>query len=40
MKIRNPLLLIMVLFISTGHSMAQTKVTAEKLGNKIEIRIN
>jgi len=40
MKIRNPLLLILVLFIGTGHSLAQTKVTAEKLGNKIEIRIN
>ena len=40
MKIKIILLMIPVLFILIGQSLAQTQITAEKVGDKIEIRIN
>lgn len=40
MMIKRTWLIILVLCLIAGPSLAQTKVTAEKLGDKIEIRIN
>jgi hypothetical protein len=40
MKIGNILIAILALCMTAGHTRAQTKVTAERLGDKIEIRIN
>jgi len=40
MKTRISLFMIPVLFILTGRSLAQTQITAEKVGDKIEVRIN
>jgi len=38
--IKKSWILILALYMIAGHTLAQTKVTAEKLGDKIEIRIN
>ncbi len=40
MKTKISLLMIPVLFILTGQSLAQTQITAERVGDKIEVRIN
>jgi len=40
MKTKKTLMGILVLLIAAGYALAQTKITAEKLGDKIEIRIN
>jgi hypothetical protein len=39
MRKKNAFLIIPVLFILTGHSMVKAQITAERLGDKIEIRI-
>ncbi len=40
MKAKLIFLVIPVLFVLTGQSLAQSKITAEKVGDKIEIRVN
>ncbi len=40
MKTKQLYMMILSLFICMGQSLAQTKITAEKLGDHIEIRIN
>ncbi len=40
MKIQKLQLLILAVLITTGYTLAQSKITAEKQGDRIEIRIN